>query len=778
MRLRFLLLLPLAAVVVRAQAPSPYFPERGPAALHQRSLDLMMPLMVLSLALEPGYEDLNTLASLRLGAGARFVSVYATNGPATRSDLNGDPPSRVAARRREEAFRAVTRLGGDTHYLALPDYGVVTGPEELDPRWHADSLGRAVAGLLRAYRPDLVLLPPDFREEGTGSPRFLRLRGALVSAVESLGRPAEAGESRGGDPPLVIRCVEERANGSLPSPVDVDATHPIWKRSYRELASEARGEYQSLRRQIAGWNTGRHGTYAILGETGGGASRSIAEGLPVLGKRMKGLAASVGQSVGKAGKESGPRALATIAGSIRRIEQFFTERQLTLTGTERRVVATWRVGLDNLRCSVMKVEIVLDMPDSLMAEHQVLFMKCTGIRGAASRDSLKILFPAAKDGSWSINESSTTEFPLKVPSEFRILTPGSLDLDLPASINGIARPLARKKFPVIVVHEDRDWTRNYAYRKEYLFQAGPIRSAELITPVVRVISGERIVLSFQNFSRDAFRGEVTVRDSVVSGARATVTLPTRNYVSLDTLGIAWTDSVGDGDHIVEIKAGKKSVGRFLARKFTALADTTVAVGLITGLEDSPVAETLRRMRVPAVVLDRIPRTSGEFAGLQVIVMDRAALALRPDLPGRLQDIEAWVHAGGHLVILPQPDLRPSVPGSIGGIRFIPGGPRPATAPVTFEPDSRILESPNRIAPGDFDGWIIARTQGGFVLPEAGNAKVHLRDATTGKPVAASLAIGTGSITVTNLDLLPQLGIVHPGAFRILGNLLSTGRAPR
>jgi LmbE family N-acetylglucosaminyl deacetylase len=776
MRFRFLFFLPLAfAMVVRAQDPSPYFPERGAAALHQRSLDLIRPVMVLSLALEPGYEDLTTLAALRFGSGARFASAYATNGSATRSDLNGDPPSRVGARRREEAYRAVTRLGGEAFFLNFPDFGVVSGPTELDPSWRTDSLARSVADLLRSVKPDLVILPPDFRERGSASPRLRLLREALLAAVDTVGHRVQGMGGRQEQYPLVVRCAAELETGDLVPPAKPEERHRIWKRTPTEIAEEARGEYRSLRAQIAGWNIGRAGTYALLRGKSGITPRPLTDGLPVMGKQMTALASTVAQSVEKAGKEPRPGALATIAGTIRKIEKFFNERQLTLTGTERRVVLGWRVGLDNLRCSIMNVEITLVMPDTLMTERQLLFMRCAGIGGTASRDSVKIFFPAAMDGSWRINESPATAFPLKVLSEFRLLSQGELALDLPASVNGLGRPQARRKFPVVVFHEDRDWTRNYAYRRDFLLRAGPRRSMEMLTPVVRVTPGERLVLSLQNFSRDPYRGELTVRDSVVRDARAAVLLPTRDFVSLDTLGITWADTVAEGDHIVEVRAGKMVAGKFLARKFTAAADTMMKVGLLTGLEDSPVAETLRRMHVAAVAMDRIPGTIRHSGDPDLIVMDRDALSLRPDLRGRLGDLEAWVRAGGQLVILPQPEDRLAPGLSIGGIRFTGDPIRPATAPVVLEAGSRMLAAPNRITPEDFEGWIIARTLGGFILPGDADARVHVREAETGKPLAASLALGSGSITVTSLDLLPQMGIVHPGVFRLLGNMISSGK---
>src|SRR3989338_5999690 len=82
---RMLALLPLFVIAsVRAQS---YLPESGSDAIYQRSLDLSSHLNVLMVSLQPGFEDLGTIAYFRFGRGAKVMSAYVTNGEGGESDL-------------------------------------------------------------------------------------------------------------------------------------------------------------------------------------------------------------------------------------------------------------------------------------------------------------------------------------------------------------------------------------------------------------------------------------------------------------------------------------------------------------------------------------------------------------------------------------------------------------------------------------------------------------------------------------------------------------------
>src|SRR5512140_1887714 len=158
----------LAVVISLATSRSPaadrrYFPETGRQAVHQRALDLGSGAAVLMVALQPGYEDLNMLARLRMGAGAKTYILYWTNGEATPNDAEGASPGLLAGARREEGFRASILLGAQVYYLNLPDPGVINRRETLLSYWNPDSTLSRLVPMIRSFGPDIVIIGGDFR---------------------------------------------------------------------------------------------------------------------------------------------------------------------------------------------------------------------------------------------------------------------------------------------------------------------------------------------------------------------------------------------------------------------------------------------------------------------------------------------------------------------------------------------------------------------------------------------------------------------------------------
>jgi hypothetical protein len=213
------------------------------------------------------------------------------------------------------------------------------------------------------------------------------------------------------------------------------------------------------------------------------------------------------------------------------------------------------------------------------------------------------------------------------------------------------------------------------------------------------------------------------------------------------------------------------VGTFTARKFEALADTSRPVGLLTGLSGSPVEEAFRRLHIPCRLLD------GSFHDTTVsqmgtILIDRDAYGLRPDAARISAAIVKWVRAGGHCVMLRQ--RPPAAPGDplTGYAGFGLSRVIAPESPVIMETGSAILSHPNPLAEADWRDWIISRAQSPLVVSPGAHPLIHLKDESTGAPLIASMRFGEGTLTAVALDMLPQLQILHPGAYRLLANLVS------
>ncbi len=750
---------------------SPYLSAAGPGARHQAILDLGSPAVVMSIAAEPGEEDLPTLTALRMGSGARVVSVYVTDGGATPSDIDGDLPLRVAARRKVEAESVIRGVGGEAFFLGFPDYGFVSQKGSLEQLWNRDSLMERFVLAIRMYRPDAILLASDVRAEGGDTVRSALIREILMGASGVSARPVPSGPGAW----TVSRILEEAPSPGSGLAAAVDGIHPLWKKSYRRIAREAAQGYRSLRYQFSEWNAGRKGTYRSLAGRDGasrGLPHGLIEGLPVIPVTLNDAASDVRQAASDAAKGQDETALQSISRAIARVENSITTRKASLGSLEKRLLLSWKEKLEDLRCTVLGIDVRFAVSDTLIARRQLFTLRFPKDRKFPVKGRSEIIFPLAIDSTWLINRGEGFRFSFSLPDTFDIVTPEIMEFNRPVSTNGSDKFTLNTRIPFVIAHKDPDPLRNFACRREMVVGVSPVQSAEILTPFVRVTRGERLIVHLQNVSRDPYRGSISVGDSVALETRLPVVLRRSGIASRDTLPLAWRDSVPDGDHPVALRIGKgKPVGVFTARKFQALADTSRPVGLLTGLLDSPLEEALRRLHIPCRLLDGSFRDTS-VTKIRTILIDRDACVLRPDGARTAAAIGKWVRAGGHCVMLRQhPRAAPGNPlTEIAGFAMTcvmaPG------APVIADSTSGILSHPNPISGADWRGWIISRAQSPVVASREADQVVHLRDELTGAPLITSVKIGTGTLTAVALDLLPQLQIVHPGACRLLANLVS------
>jgi hypothetical protein len=563
----------------------------------------------------------------------------------------------------------------------------------------------------------------------------------------------------------------------------VERIHPVWKKSYRRIAAEATQSYRSLRYQIREWNAGRNGTYSSLAVVGGppegsamglpkGLPIGLIEGLPVIPPSLNDAASDVQQAASDAGKGQDETALRSISRAIARVENRIATRREQLGSLEKRLLVTWKEKLEILRCTILNIDVRFVVSDTLIARRQQFTLRFLKDRNFPVKGRAEIIFPGAIDSTWWINGGEGFRFSFSPQDTFAIITPETMEFNRPVSTNGSDKFSLNTRIPFVIAHKDPDPLRNFACRREIVVGVSPIQSVEILTPFVRVSAGERLIVHLQNISRDPYRGSMSVGDSVVRETRIPFSLRRNDNARRDTLPLAWRDSVEDGDHPVALHIGRgKPVGSFTARKFQALADTSRTVGLLTGIIGSPVEEALRRLHIPCRLLD------GSFndtspAQIRTIIIDRDACALRSDA-GRISGVIArWVHAGGHCVMLRQnPRATAGNPlaetAGFGMARVIA-----PEASVIADRSSGILSYPNLLSDADWHGWIISRAQSPLVVVRDSNPVMHLRDESTGAPLIVSVKMGEGTLTAVALDMSPQLQIVHPGAYRLLANLVS------
>jgi LmbE family N-acetylglucosaminyl deacetylase len=204
--------------------------------------------------------------------------------------------------------------------------------------------------------------------------------------------------------------------------------------------------------------------------------------------------------------------------------------------------------------------------------------------------------------------------------------------------------------------------------------------------------------------------------------------------------------------------------------------TARRIGYVRGASDR-VPEALRRAGLALDLLDRPALERGDLAAYDVIVVGSRAYETDSALIAANGRVLEWVRGGGHLVV--QYQQYPYIRGGFAPYRLEIAQPHDRvtdeSSPVTvLVPGHPLLRRPNRIGPGDWDGWPQER---GLYFAGAWDAawRPLLELADPGRaPVRGGLlvaSVGKGTYIYTGLSFFRALPAGVPGAFRLFFNLL-------
>jgi LmbE family N-acetylglucosaminyl deacetylase len=200
------------------------------------------------------------------------------------------------------------------------------------------------------------------------------------------------------------------------------------------------------------------------------------------------------------------------------------------------------------------------------------------------------------------------------------------------------------------------------------------------------------------------------------------------------------------------------------------------VAYIPGVGDN-VAPVLQQLGVPLTIVDAddIPQT--DLSRFTAIVVGPRAYQASPTLQDNNDYLLSYVRNGGRLVVqygqaeMQRPGIMPYP------MTLAPRAERVTdeTAPVTFsDPQSPLLNSPNRITQADFNGWVQERAS---YMPSTFDSHYRsmlaMNDPGEQPNRAAILAApyGRGTYIYVPLALFRQLPAGVPGGARIFANLL-------
>lgn len=208
------------------------------------------------------------------------------------------------------------------------------------------------------------------------------------------------------------------------------------------------------------------------------------------------------------------------------------------------------------------------------------------------------------------------------------------------------------------------------------------------------------------------------------------------------------------------------------------------IGYLPGAGDD-VAECIAQMGYTVTALTGADLTPEKLKGFDAVVIGVRAFNERTDLAANFPGLLAYVEAGGTVVAqYNRPNALTAT--QLGPYELSIAGPAPdlrvtdENSPITvLATDHPAVNTPNRIAPADFEGWVQER---GAYFPSSWDQERYttilgMNDPGQA-PLNSSILIarhGQGHYVYTGLAFFRQLPKGVPGAYRLFANLVSLGK---
>jgi len=204
------------------------------------------------------------------------------------------------------------------------------------------------------------------------------------------------------------------------------------------------------------------------------------------------------------------------------------------------------------------------------------------------------------------------------------------------------------------------------------------------------------------------------------------------------------------------------------------------VGYIPGAGDD-VAQAVARMGYEVTQLTGADLTPEKLRGLDAVVVGIRAFNVRTDLAPGMPALLDFATNGGNVIVLYNRPGRGESLLRVGPYTLNLSGERVTdeTAEMTLlVPDHPVFNTPNKIVPTDFDGWVQER--GAYFASQWDPHFIPLLAChDPGEPpLKGSLLVapcGKGNVVYTALSWFRQLPDGVPGAYRLFANLLSLGK---
>ena len=795
----------------------------------------------LLVAAHPDDENTALLAWLGNGRKVRAAYLSVTRGDGGQNLIGSDTGELLGVIRTQELLAARRIDGAEQFFTRALDFGFSKGPDETIEKWGRDRILSDVVWVIRRFRPDVVITRFGTQSgqggHGHHTASAILAEEAWAAAADSTRYPEQLRWVR----PWQARRVVWNAfrfGGAGPDTtpgriqVDVGEYNALLGRSYTELAGESRSMHKSqgfgaAERRGSSTNSFEH-------RAGERATKDLFDGVDLTWSRIPG-GARLTPLFARAARELRPErpqaivpllleAHAILAKlvddplvEVKRVELLDVIRSCTGLWLEATTSAPWASPGRGIRVATS----ALNRSDLTMRLEGVqVSWQSDERRGEVVRDApgKPLAFNVAA------NDTQAVEIPAGTATSEpywlrRRPLPGSFDVEHgPRSGSPENPPALSADFHLVVAGKPLTFTVPVVYRWVDPVAGERYRSFEIVPPVT--MRFDRSAYLFADAAPRPIRVTVLSADATVEGA-LTLKLPP-GWTS-SPASVAVRLAAGEADTTVHflVTPGTEPAAGAIGADFelggvhhdrrivrldyphipiqtllppaearlvrTDLRIAGRAVAYIMGSGDHG-PEALEQMGFDVTLLDDDDVERSDLTRFDAIVAGVRAYNTRPRLRGLQRRLLDYVSAGGKL-ILQYNTAEQALQNALGPYPFQISRERVTVeeAPVEMKvAEHPVLAGPNRIGPGDFEGWVQERGLY-FASPFDARYDAVLSSHDPGEPARdGGLLVarhGKGAFVYTGYAFFRQLPAGVPGAWRLFANLVShsrpqaDGRAP-
>ena len=726
--------------------------------------DSPQPMRVLWIAAHPDDEDTNLIAWLARGRNVETAYMSLTRGDGGQNLIGNELGEALGVIRTEELLAARRIDGAHQYFGRAYDFGFSKTADETRKHWPQDSLLHDVITVIRAFRPHIVITTfSGTPRDGHGQHQISAIvaRDAYNLAADTVRFPGQPWT------PLKFYRLARFSPQDRTIAIDVGEYNPYLGLSYQEIAADSRSQHKSqgegtLRRKGVVWDYLTREDSRVPAPPAK-AEISIFAGLDTVGKFIV-----------RDGRVNPPDRSLPIE-----LEAVADRQALALGDSARISLAVYNRGRMPIRIPAFKVD---------------------GVPRTVLPDS------AYRWTQWYVGREISQPWWLATPRTGDLFAPKisgisederELRRGAHIEVTSNATGLLYLSAPIVFHYVDR--------------VRGDVQRPLIVTPGVSLTLDQAVTMARANGPFNQLL-KTTVRSALSDSTPVTVTLSLPRGLSADSLARTVVMAPGAtriltfkvrgtlprGTHQIAATAVAKGVlyrSGYVPIEYAHInpqriyrpstltinaADVALPaklnVAYVPGVGDN-VAPVLQQLGVPLKIVDADDLPQTDLSRFTAIVVGPRAYQASQTLQDNNDYLLAYVRNGGRLVVqYGQGEMqRPGIMPYPITLKQPAERVTDENAPVTFtDPQSPLLNTPNKITQDDFKGWVQERAS---YMPSTFDSHYRtmlaMNDPGEQPKRAAILAApyGRGTYIYVPLALFRQLPAGVPGGARIFANLL-------